>query len=662
MSRSEPSLLWTFWSVVVGLSGIVALAAFSVFLTSEGVGDQPLLQGPLAVNPAIDDQLVLLFSPRLVHGTQVVIHLVGFTFFAATAALLVARRPSSWVPVLGSAMLMAVGTSLFAPLSVLDGTGWETATRLVGIVSIEDLARYWASLAGVTLIAFFLVFSDGRWLPAWSRWAVVALGVLGVVSAFLPDSPANPVTWPDPIRLVWTVVVPFAVVASQTYRNAVLSAPEERLRNRPVLLSGSVAGITFGVLWVLQPELTSGAFGLVLATDRLRAIYDLNLLVLLTAAVFLFPVSIGFSVFRYRLFDIELIGNRALVYGGLSGFVILSFFGVATVILLLAGEGIGDQLTGGRAAVAGAVTGAILVTVFRPARRRIQASVDRRFYRQKYDAEKTVEEFAAAANELVDLAVLEQSVRDCLFETLHPTGIGIWLEGVAGQDIVLEEDVQQFLFGVGEAVDLAQAPEVVARLRSAGYEVAVPLISQRDLAGVLLLGPKEGGRRYSSLDFDLLDRLASRAAPALRMGQLVREQEAEALRRERVAQELEVARRIQHDLLPRDLPALDGWRLDVFYEPAREVGGDFYDFIALESGRWAVVVADVAGKGVPAAMVMATCRTLLRGAAVGRSPGDVLSTVNDLLRPDVPESMFVTCLYGILDPTDGKFVFANAGH
>src|SRR3990172_3712786 len=93
-SRNGPLLLWTFWSVVVVLSGVVALASFSVFLTSGRVGDQPLLQGPLAVNPAIDDQLVLLFSPGLVHGTQVVLHFVGFAFFAATAALLVARRPS----------------------------------------------------------------------------------------------------------------------------------------------------------------------------------------------------------------------------------------------------------------------------------------------------------------------------------------------------------------------------------------------------------------------------------------------------------------------------------------------------------------------------------------------------------------------------------------
>ncbi|MFQ5968365.1 MAG: SpoIIE family protein phosphatase, partial [Acidimicrobiia bacterium] len=555
-----------------------------------------------------------------------------------------------------------VGTSLFAPLIVLEGPGWETAAKMVGILSVEELPRYWVSLAGISLIAFFLVFPSGRWVPTWASYAVAALGALLVLTTVLPDGPFDPAAWPELLSRMWALGIPLAVVASQVYRTAMLSEPDESLRARPVLVAFVVAVATFAVLWVLKPELSTDAFGLVLATDRLRAIYDVNLLILLTTAVFLFPVSIGFAVFRYRLFDIELVANRALVYGALSALVVLAFVSVASVIVLLSGQQMGAQLTGSQAGIAGAITGAFLVAVFRPARRRIQSIVDRRFYREKYDAEQTVEAFAVRANEVVDLTVLEQQVRDVIFETLHPTGMGLWLREQAGREIDLDLDTQQFLLEAGEAVDLGQAPAMVEHLRAGGYQVACPLISQKELVGALLLGPREGEMRYSSLDLELLDRLCSRAAPAFRMSQLVREQEAEALQRERVAQEMDVARRIQHDLLPREVPELTGWEIDVFYEPAREVGGDFYDFIPLEGEQLAVVVADVADKGVPAAMVMATCRTLLRGAAEGRSPTEVLATVNDLLLPDIPEAMFVTCLYGVLDPSSGRFVFANAGH
>ena len=133
--------------------------------------------------------------------------------------------------------------------------------------------------------------------------------------------------------------------------------------------------------------------------------------------------------------------------------------------------------------------------------------------------------------------------------------------------------------------------------------------------------------------------------------------------RERMRQELSLAREIQHTLLPKELPALPGWQLSAHYQPAREVGGDFYDFIPLPDDRLGLVIADVSGKGIPAALVMATARSLLRAAALRlASPGAVLEQVNDLLHPDIPPKMFVTCLYAILDPANGQLCYANAGH
>jgi predicted ester cyclase len=138
---------------------------------------------------------------------------------------------------------------------------------------------------------------------------------------------------------------------------------------------------------------------------------------------------------------------------------------------------------------------------------------------------------------------------------------------------------------------------------------------------------------------------------------------AEAQERERLEQELQVARQIQQALLPEATPELDGWELTTYYEPAREVGGDFYDFLELEDGRLGLVVGDATGKGMPAALVMATTRGMLRAVVQSvESPGEVLARVNEALVAEIPPNMFVTCLYAILDPKSGSLSYANAGH
>jgi serine phosphatase RsbU (regulator of sigma subunit) len=139
--------------------------------------------------------------------------------------------------------------------------------------------------------------------------------------------------------------------------------------------------------------------------------------------------------------------------------------------------------------------------------------------------------------------------------------------------------------------------------------------------------------------------------------------EQERIERERIEQELLVARRIQHALLPKDVPTVSGWEISPYYQPAREVGGDFYDFLPLADGRLGLVIGDVSGKGVPAAVLMASTRSVLRAVAQrALMPGQVLAEANEVLSADVPPSMFVTCFYGILDPSSGRFHYANAGH
>ena len=139
----------------------------------------------------------------------------------------------------------------------------------------------------------------------------------------------------------------------------------------------------------------------------------------------------------------------------------------------------------------------------------------------------------------------------------------------------------------------------------------------------------------------------------------------ERIERERIEQELRVARRIQQASLPKETPTLAGWQVSPFYQPAREVGGDFYDFFELDDGRVGVVVGDATSKGIPAALLAEATSNMLRAVARAldsTSPGKVLERVNETLLARIPPNMFVTCFYAILEPGSGSLTYANAGH
>ena len=139
--------------------------------------------------------------------------------------------------------------------------------------------------------------------------------------------------------------------------------------------------------------------------------------------------------------------------------------------------------------------------------------------------------------------------------------------------------------------------------------------------------------------------------------------EQERTERELLEQELRVARSIQQASLPKEVPKLEGWQIAPYYQPAREVGGDFYDFLELPNGLLGLVVGDATGKGVPAALMMSTTCGMLRAVALSAdSPGEVLARVNEALSARIPSNMFVTCFYAILEPKSGYFLYANAGH
>lgn len=238
----------------------------------------------------------------------------------------------------------------------------------------------------------------------------------------------------------------------------------------------------------------------------------------------------------------------------------------------------------------------------------------------------------------------------------------------AGADVPIAPDDPLLAYlaqsGLPADVDMLRLDSpALEQLRAAGIKLLVPLMNQGELLGIIRMGPRRSEQEYSSDDRRLLAELAGRAAPSVRVAQLVRQQELAAREREWLAAEMRVARHIQETLLPKTLPSPSGYAISAYWQPARAVGGDFYDFIEFDDGTLALIVGDVTDKGVPAALVMSTTRTVLRSVAERlRSPGALLQRANQILCPDIPPKMFITCLFAVLNPATGRLCFANAGH
>lgn len=226
-----------------------------------------------------------------------------------------------------------------------------------------------------------------------------------------------------------------------------------------------------------------------------------------------------------------------------------------------------------------------------------------------------------------------------------------------GQDLSTDPAVETALAGQISAARVSDErlkDAVVASAPVPGTPWA--LITEQDWSA--LIRPSRGYERFL-----LLLLAIGIILPGLWGGLMARQRRAEAVERAHLEHQLQVARVIQQTLLPKDTPDLPGWRLKGHYQPAHAVGGDFYDFLPFADGRVGLIIGDVTDKGVPAALLMATTRSLLRTVAQRvHSPGQVLQQVNELLDGEIPPRMFVTCLYAILDPATGRLQYANAGH
>ena len=573
-------------------------------------------------------------------------------------------------------------------------------------------APLFSLLIQTLFLLFFYFYADKRYSPPWARW----LGVIyafSLLSTFFAKGDTN-----NPIATLLNHV-PGLMGAIIVFGNTfglfpiVLGiVPQVYYRYRQLALTGEGRNMSYKLRRTLGigVAIVSVVLLLVAAIFERTANSHNRWGYLLAHTVFfliagLLPPTAAYAMLRKRRLDRTGLTNRALVYGAmtatLAGIYLLA---IAALELFLPGF---VQFSNFADFPFVTLIALGMAAAFRPLLGWLQAQVNQRFYRRAYAATQTLAPFAATLYENPQLGTLSAQLVTVVQKALAPDATLLWLRassisrGVgmssdrrSDQRVEAARPVELRLFQqVGLApgspppasltlttsdplwlamlrpssvlsVQRAPGASLAARsLMEQALALAFPLVSHGELIGLLALGPEADGRPCTVDERELLTGLADQVAPVLRSALLAHEQDVEQRDRERLEQELQTARRIQEALLPKATPILSGWQLATCYQPAREVGGDFYDFIPLPDGQLGIVLGDVTDKGMPAALVMATTRTMIRTIAAQRSPGPgaTLAQVNDLLHTDIPAGMFVTCFYAMLDPVSGQARFANAG-
>jgi hypothetical protein len=297
----------------------------------------------------------------------------------------------------------------FGPVSVIP---------TVANTLIFSQPAWWLPVRGVEFVGtvcstlFFLLFPGGQFVPRWTRWLAVVFIANDVSERFL-TSVYSPMPALETVSYLVFLAGVAILVWSQVYRYRRISSPEQRRQTRWVVfgLTLGIAG-TFPFQFPVDISLVGGDTPLTLLL--LKVGFSLSLL--------LVPLSIGVAVLRARLFDVDVLINRTLVYGSLTVTLVVLYFGLIVTL-----QSIFIALTGQRYTLAVVASTLSMAALFNPLRRRIQAVIDRRFYRQKYDARKTVETFSAKLRDVTDLQALNRELVEVVRETIQPEHVSLWL-------------------------------------------------------------------------------------------------------------------------------------------------------------------------------------------------------------------------------------------
>jgi sigma-B regulation protein RsbU (phosphoserine phosphatase) len=405
-------------------------------------------------------------------------------------------------------------------------------------------------------------------------------------------------------------------------------------------------------------------------------------------ALYLLPLSFAYAVVRYRVMELPVLLRRSarylvvrhaiVVVASVIGVALTFFFAWALTRVLPAGTAevmSAVPLTG----LAGAAFGVVVALTTRNAVRRVTERVDRAFFREAYDARRLLQDLARETRATTDRRQLAALLEGSLKNALHPSSIVVLFRTAAGRlEPVTPPDsspmwsidaaaveAEPFARTAATMVRPGELPAPLAPLAAVQPDLLVPMQGiDEHLEGMLVLGPRLSDEPYGREDRELVASVANQAGTVLenlRLASAV----AERLEAERVAgRELEIAREVQSKLLPQHAPVLESLDYSGVCVQARLVGGDYYDFLYLGPGRLGFVLADISGKGISAALLMASLQASLR-SHYAQAPDDlprVLRAVNRTFFDSTATSRYATLFFAIYDETSSRLRYANCGH
>lgn len=620
---------------------------------------------------------------------------------ASTAEAGVARDVGEDITRLLPVPFLTVGLAVLL-LRLEDPNAWLLALLFGGFLAIPGLPAWFLNLPGalrLPALAYRVVFNNtvaalfyfffatfpapsplDRRLP-WLKWLGLAMGACQAVLALLfgAAGPGANFGWlaAGSGRLA-VLVFNYGFIALGFVAliwNSVSAASSEARRKVRVILWGALVGVVPATVAIAASDF----FGFQI-TAWLAA-----LLVLL---LWLFPLSFAYAVVKHRVLEIPVLLRRSarylLVQRGFVFLLVLLSVAVTSAFASLFARRL-QPLTGAAAPggiALGTVFGTLLLWSGARVHRNVGKRIDRAFFRNSYDARVILEDLLEKTRTATDRQELAVLLERQLKEALQPDSLAVYLETSDSQMMALAGEVPPELRTIpasypafrklaryGRPWEISEdsgselpAPPKFASLRP---DCLVPILGRDNrLAGLVVLGSRLSEEPYSREDKHLLASVAAQAGIALegiRLGETV----AERIEAERkAAQEMEFARQVQSRLFPQKLPAIKSLEYAGACLSARTVGGDYYDFLELRPGRLALVVADIAGKGVPAALLMANLQANLRSQyamAVDDLPR-LLASVNRLFYQNTDVASYATLFFADYDSSTRRLRYANCGH
>jgi sigma-B regulation protein RsbU (phosphoserine phosphatase) len=403
------------------------------------------------------------------------------------------------------------------------------------------------------------------------------------------------------------------------------------------------------------------------------------------AALLVFPLTMAYVIVVHRAMDVRVVVRQGLQYLlATSGVRILQIAISAGIIVLAATMSANSGVATRMGLIA--VGFALLVGIGAFAHR-LRRWIDRRFFREAYEADEILADLAARVRTMVETGPLLETVASRVAQALHVPRIAIFLDGngafrpahavgygapptgtFSEQSVTLRRlrQTAHTLVQFENADSWVQLTdrEERATLEELNPELLLPLSLKEKLLGIMSLGAKQSEEPFSPTDLRLLNLVAAQTGLAVENGRLTEAIKEEARAREKQNRDLELAREVQERLFPQEFPAIPGLDYAGACRPALGVGGDYYDFIPMSNGGLGIAIGDVSGKGIPAALLMATLRAFLRGQAIDHETdlGAVIANLNRLVFESSAQNRYATFFLGVYHSAARVLRYVNAGH